>query len=98
MTKPASHTPGKWKCERLIDRDGNPYSTLYECHIDLGPCMIWAPPGNVEQEANAKLIAAAPDLLEALQAVAEWNDNPTLEPGLPSEIELKVLSALSKAV
>jgi len=60
--------------------------------------MIWAPHGHVEQEANAKLIAAAPDLLEALQAVAEWNDNPTLEPGLPSEIELKVLSALSKAV
>jgi hypothetical protein len=29
--------------------------------------MIWAPSGNVEQEANSHLIAAAPDLLEALE-------------------------------
>ena len=29
--------------------------------------MVWAPEGNDEQEANARLIAAAPELLEALE-------------------------------
>lgn len=68
-----SHTPGPWEVKRLIDKNGKPYSTLYECHIDLGPCMIWAPVGDAEQEANARLIAAAPDLLEACEkAMAEF--------------------------
>jgi hypothetical protein len=31
--------------------------------------MIWAPPGNAEQEANASLIAAAPELLAACELV-----------------------------
>ena len=46
--------------ERLYDNDGRPYSTLYEAHIDIGDiCMVWAPPGNVEQERYAALIAEA---------------------------------------
>ena len=65
MSTNTSHTPGPWEMRRLIDKDGIPYATLYEAHIDIGPCMIWAPVGNEEQEANARLIAAAPDLLEA---------------------------------
>lgn len=31
--------------------------------------MIWAPIGNAEQEANANLICASPDLLTACKAV-----------------------------
>jgi hypothetical protein len=63
------HTPGPWRCDRLTDNTGKPYATLYESHIDLGVCMIWAPLGNTEQEANAKLIAAAPELLAACELV-----------------------------
>jgi hypothetical protein len=57
-------TPGPWKCERQVDARGKPYATLYNAHIDIGVCMVWAPPGNLEQEANARLIAATPALLE----------------------------------
>jgi len=63
------HTPGPWEYRRLRDSNGQPYATLYQCHVDLRVCMIWAPPGNVEQEANARLISASPDLLAALMRV-----------------------------
>lgn len=74
-------TPGPWHAQRLRDNDGAPYATQYQAHIDIGVCMVWAPLGNEEQEANARLIAAAPELLEALTAamafieshVADWD-------------------------
>lgn len=62
------HTPGPW---------GYAYDDRGECVIDVGP---WCPnvygridpvvasvpqDGNDNEEANARLIAAAPDLLEA---------------------------------
>ena len=55
----AKITNGAWKAKRLRDNGGAPYATLYEAHIDLGVCMVWAPEGNEEQEANAELIAEA---------------------------------------
>lgn len=55
----AKITNGAWKAKRLRDNGGAPYATLYEAHIDLGVCMVWAPEGNEEQEANAELIADA---------------------------------------
>jgi hypothetical protein len=73
VNKP-KHTPGPWKNERL-DNYGKPYSTLYEAHIDLGPCMIWCPVGNEEQEANAALIADAPKMLELLRELHDIDDD-----------------------
>lgn len=55
----AKITKGAWKAKRLRDNGGAPYATLYEAHMDLGVCMVWAPEGNEEQEANAELIAEA---------------------------------------
>ena len=55
----AKITKGEWKAKRLRDNGGAPYATLYEAHIDLGVCMVWAPEGNEEQEANAELICEA---------------------------------------
>jgi hypothetical protein len=54
MTK--QHTPGPWKYLRTSG-------------FDYGSTAYWVPGicGNVKDEANARLIAAAPDLLEALQ-------------------------------
>jgi len=72
MTKP-KHTPGPWPCVRL-SMNGEAYATHYEAHIDCGACMVWAPPGNEEQEANARLIAAAPELLEALRELHDFAD------------------------
>lgn len=57
------HTPGPWDAKRLRDSDGAAYSTSYIAHIDIGPCMVWCPEGDREQESNARLIADAPALL-----------------------------------
>ena len=63
------HTPGPWVINRLIDGDGKPYTTCYQAHIDIGPCMIWCPIGHSEQEANARLIAAAPEMFDLLEDI-----------------------------
>lgn len=75
MTK---HTPGPWKTNitRLSD------NSIYVSHV-LGPkgqglaqIGIY---GEEETLANASLIAAAPDMLEALQAVVAVADRKTVE-------------------
>ena len=58
-----AHTPGPWK-----------YSP---CHIEEGPPVVLAADGwiiaTTSSDDDARLIAAAPDLLEALEALT--NDN-----------------------
>ena len=67
MSDKTKHTPGPWRTKR----EG--FSTVYvEARIDGGLIQEVAACGPTEagleqQEANARLIAAAPDLLEALQ-------------------------------
>lgn len=63
------HTPGEW----FTHREG--HSTVYvECRIGGGLIQAVAAcrpnaAGREQQEANARLIAAAPELLEALQGI-----------------------------
>jgi hypothetical protein len=58
------HTPGPW----IVT--GN----FIDC--DTPPCRIAVALASPEMEANARLIAAAPELLEALKACEPWcNDN-----------------------
>jgi hypothetical protein len=73
------HTPGPWETDHK-DHD-SPYQNI---KINAGfktVCTIWiddAPEHifNSEQEANARLIAAAPDLLEALHGLLLFPNNP----------------------
>jgi len=62
-----SHTPGPWVVESLVDG--------YDIHAPESGCfvattsdpeMIW---GAVTRKGDARLIAAAPDLLQALEAL-----------------------------
>lgn len=58
------HSPGKWT---TLNQDGDIYiEAESRCAV---VARIFAGVGNAEDEANAKLIAAAPDLLEALEAI-----------------------------
>lgn len=65
-----AHTPGPWRIERrgshnpLIETDGLTVAeVLDDCH-----------PDTEQQEANARLIAAAPCLLDALRTMTQmWN-------------------------
>ena len=68
-------TEGEW----FAKRDG--WSTVYvECRIGGGMLQEVAACGPTasgpdEQEANARLIAAAPDLLEALESILEYAES-----------------------
>ena len=70
----SQHTPGPWKVGQYL---GSPSS--YCVHMDAedkgrGIDVVEAVAGiSAEQRlANARLIAAAPDLLQACQTFAEW--------------------------
>ena len=61
----AEHTPGPWRVAYL---DCNGQSVVMSEHIEIATCWHHSV-GSIEKEmhANARLIAAAPDLLKALQ-------------------------------
>lgn len=64
----ALHTPGPWRVERYLGREDSwfvrgPFDERV-CGQGSGPVV----------EANARLIAAAPELLEALEAVVCINN------------------------
>lgn len=72
----SGHTPGPWEWwqptddellirSRFQDEQGR-RATAYPAAINVN--------GSMPYEANARLIAAAPDMLEALKRIAEWND------------------------
>ncbi|MEF7905465.1 hypothetical protein U9396_11250 [Escherichia coli] len=84
-------TPGKWK---YTVRNVNEMMTTFH-GVTIGDTYIEAATRN--EREDALLIAAAPDLLEALQAMLnkaykqKWNDH------YPDEVS-KALSAISKAL
>lgn len=98
------HTPGPWNIMHDGPRgDGKPWAA----HLEAAPGLTLGCPSNTEPicrvsgylmpaEANARLIAAAPKLLEALEAVAkldqwrhspEWLDNPSCRVELRAAID-----------
>jgi hypothetical protein len=65
-----SHTPGPWEfvgngCIRSPFEIGNPE----RAGVEIATVAPWQP----EHEANARLIAAAPDLLLALKEIVAFN-------------------------
>ncbi|MBF0602171.1 MAG: hypothetical protein HQL07_00590 [Nitrospirae bacterium] len=64
-----THTPGPWTITRHSDGSGGFLCVDRECVIiaETHGCDTWA-----EEEANITLIAAAPDLLRALENLTEW--------------------------
>ena len=63
----AMHTPGPWVVGPWFDNDGQPEIIIEHMtpHGTLVPAVALG--GLIGQEANARLIAAAPDLLAALE-------------------------------
>jgi hypothetical protein len=84
QTKPQTqHTPGPWKI-RSIGVNGS--QTVYAMRNDVATAYDRAPMVKGECEANAQLIAAAPELLEALQEALAWCEiDATDEDGFPSQ-------------
>lgn len=90
MTK-AAHTPGPWKARHWD-------AAAWE--VDKGNPFIIAFPKNVqlldELEANARLISAAPDLLNVAKQCLERNWNP-FEPDNQSALWHELKAAIAKA-
>jgi hypothetical protein len=62
----SAHTPGPWKHEGQGDITGIENDGDIQGAVDVCSVYLRTLPGR--HEANARLIAAAPDLLDALQA------------------------------
>lgn len=97
-----SHTPGPWEIKRDVGHFDSATTiharqlfcvkpAKFELMLEVGG---WAP---VEKlEANTRLIAAAPDLLEALETIAAYPLNRKDEMGIESMREL-ARTAIAKA-
>ncbi|HCE8379584.1 hypothetical protein AAA619_30790 [Pseudomonas aeruginosa] len=83
----SKHTPGPWEYSPV--RGSIALLHIY-CADNKGPFHVER--SDAETDANAKLIAASPDLLEALQAVVNYG----VMTG-DDWIEEKVLAAIAKA-
>jgi hypothetical protein len=91
-----THTPGPWHASKLEDRSAfnifmpgycSAGASVHHCS-NATDCM-----GSLVVEANARLIAAAPDLLAALQAVADyWAGG-----DVPPEIDALMRAAIARA-
>lgn len=95
------HTPGPWKFNghSLSGNHFNVIGTQLGNKFKIARCPYEVEGDKEEAEANAKLAAAAPELLEALQGVVrmhDWcsaNGSPVLSPHLESLVK----QAINKA-
>lgn len=79
-----SHTPGPWTFdgEQIEALDGDAVIAYMEPYME--PCMEpWGPDRDerLEQEANARLVTAAPDLLEVCKLAKKYLQPDLVEPG-----------------
>jgi hypothetical protein len=92
------NTPGPWKAvkgDTNVVCDGA-WGDVQEAGDDYAIATIWADTDELESdaEANARLIAAAPDLLAALKEYLEWGAMTGSDRDLFNE---KFTSAIAKA-
>lgn len=94
------HTPGPWKANIY---DGGAFEIISESPKYVAPGMVVAGrngyPGwghAEESAANARLIAAAPDLLGLLEEIARMGQETSVVPLQPSFVSV-IRTAISKA-
>lgn len=91
------HTPGPWYCD--LRRRGTPKLFIQTQKDYIAEIFIFTENQNMEeQEANARLIAAAPDLLVALQNLVEVS-NHLIESNYPcNEVACAYLAEAREAI
>ena len=73
----AKHTPGPWELDgltvyKLTDEPKHKQANVFCARVDAGYTLTNGRTSFQECQANARLIAAAPELLEAAQMVIAW--------------------------
>lgn len=94
----SKHTPGPWEIDsgmRTAINKGGKHVAMVSFYKDGTPNSV----DEIEHEANARLIAAAPEMLEALKAVRAADDTHRLAeiPGMPRIVRIVVDAAIAKA-
>lgn len=101
------HTPGPWSAEFdaddpelpiNIEKDGGAIACVY--NLDDFPCVLKEDESRVsaEAKANANLIAAAPELLEALTRVRDWLSSFEMPPTSTLAEKQEHLAIIDKAI
>lgn len=99
------HTPGPWELQ-LLEKGRKGYEGWNSYCVRDGKTNVHiASVGQVDRyfekhnEANARLIAAAPELLAALEALKEWGCTYTgpLQPNSPHALLIAAHAAIAKA-
>ena len=105
MNTQNTHTPGPWTVEHCRNEDGSPFLSI----SGQGPLGAWLAdiqPGSVNglpldvgprHDANARLIAASPDLLSACESALALLTDPNAEPGDADQVTAILQTALAKA-
>lgn len=96
MSETAQHTPGPWEIELEYDNTLGGYRIRSEYGASALPCNPALAVGRDQKSAmaNARLIAAAPDLLSAAQFVV--NDTP--KPGEDARLTVEGYNRLCAAI
>ncbi|HAM74185.1 MAG TPA: hypothetical protein DCQ09_00785 [Alcanivorax sp.] len=100
-------TPGPWtayasqddRCFYIAQQDGAPFTPDYSDVCGL-TCNTWSGERHNVQAANARLIAAAPELLEALVMVRDADDDSGKDGfrRIPGAARSKIDRAIAKAL
>ena len=89
-------TPGPWTITRLVSPD---YALQFGIYAGPGPSVALVVNGN--REANARLIAAAPDLLAALHLALPFIEDCAMDdcykPGYVNKAIATIRAAIKKA-
>ncbi len=96
MKQGTKHTPGPWAVEGLIESNGVGAYRIVESNNTYAIADVYEIEG---REPNARLIAAAPELLEALRMLINYKNahGKLTQKGLESMIEAYAVPAYQKA-
>lgn len=84
------HTPGPWQID--AESDSGSFEIWGGSIESMAPMICLNTEENPdraqEAKANARLIAAAPDMLEALTVIADWDTAPITDEGKQSLLDI----------
>lgn len=93
----SKYAPGPWEVWTEKANDGTPYIKVYQrtpdgehitiCTMGISDGEAWG--GYVGEEEDARLIAAAPLMLEVLQEIMSWEENAQMSWGPKAQDALK---------
>ena len=88
------HTSGPWYIDNIQDEDFRVNISSIDSNVACA-YHLSDDPVNVDDEcmSNARLIAAAPELLEACKSISEW----AINKDIPFDVISKIRHAIAKA-